>query len=114
MLRAAGHGVTCADLAVDKLPLDAVRSADLVAFHLAMHTATRLAVPIIERVRAMNPGARLCCYGLYAPVNAEYLQGLGVEALIGGEFEEELIRLANRPSPADTVISLDRIAFVKP
>ena len=45
-LRADGHQVTCTDLAVEKLSLDTVRNADLIAFHLPMHTATRLAVPV--------------------------------------------------------------------
>ena len=33
-LRADGHQVTCTDLAVEKLSLDTVRNADLIAFHL--------------------------------------------------------------------------------
>src|ERR1700693_5248746 len=41
-LRADGHQVTCTDLAVEKLSLDTVRNADLIAFHLPMHTAMRL------------------------------------------------------------------------
>jgi radical SAM superfamily enzyme YgiQ (UPF0313 family) len=114
ILRAAGHEVTCADLAVDKLPLDAVGSADLVAFHLAMHTATKLAVPVIELVRRMNPAAHICCYGLYAPTNEAYLRELGVETLLGGEFENELLTLAGGDFRNRTLISLDRIGFVKP
>ena len=45
-VRADGHQVICTDLAVEKLSLNAVRNADLIAFHLPMHTATRLAVPV--------------------------------------------------------------------
>ena len=115
MLRADGHQVTCADLAVDTLPLDAVRTASLIAFHLAMHTATKLSVPVLEQVRKMNPAAHLCCYGLYAPVNADYLRSLGVKTLIGGEFEEELRRIARGTGDAPVkLISLDRIPFVTP
>ena len=44
----------------------------------------------------MNPGAHLCFYGLYAPVNESYLRGLGVETILGGEFEEGLRSLAER------------------
>ena len=61
-----------------------------------MHTATRLAAPVIETARRINAGAHVCCYGLYAPVNAGYLRSLGVETLLGGEFEDELRRLAQR------------------
>ena len=43
----------------------------LIGFFLPMHTATRLALSVIDRVRAINPGARLVAYGLYAPLNAD-------------------------------------------
>ena len=119
-LRADGHEVTCADLAVEKLPPDAVRNAELIAFHLPMHTATRLAAPVIEAARRVNPGAHICCYGLYAPVNAGYLRSLGVETLIGGEFEDELRRLAlrlaagDRSSSAEPLVFFDRMRFETP
>ena len=61
-----------------------------------MHTATRLAVAALPAVRGLNPGAHLCFYGLYAPVNESYLRGLGVETILGGEFEEGLRSLAER------------------
>lgn len=118
-LRGDGHEVACADLAVEKAPLEAVRGADLLAFYLPMHTATRLAAPVIERARRANPRAHLCCYGLYAPVNAEYLRSLGVTTILGGEFEDELRRLALRladaqSAPAESLISLERVHFELP
>jgi len=54
-LARAGHQVTCADLAVGGLPVEEVREAGVVAFHLPMHTATRMAAPLIADVRALNP-----------------------------------------------------------
>ena len=45
----AGHEVVCADVSVEPLDEDAVRDADLVAFYLPMHTATRLAVKVLEK-----------------------------------------------------------------
>jgi radical SAM superfamily enzyme YgiQ (UPF0313 family) len=90
----AGHEVTPVDLSKTKLSDDLIRSADAVAFSLPMHTATRLAVPVIERVKRVNPGVRIACYGLYAPLNAELLRSLGVEAILGGEFEEALVAWA--------------------
>jgi len=96
-----GHGVVCLDLSVGSLDEAAVRAADLIAFYLPMHTATRLAMPVIQQVRQLNPRARLACYGLYAPLNADLLRGLGVETVIGGEFEAALVQLANgQPAPA--------------
>jgi radical SAM superfamily enzyme YgiQ (UPF0313 family) len=93
-LGAAGWTVWCADVAKDRLDEDRVRAADLVAFHLPMHTATRLAMPVIARVRGLNPGVRLCAYGLYAPLNGDALRALGVEDVLGGEFEADLVRIA--------------------
>lgn len=107
-----GHDVACADLAVERLPETRVREAALIAFYLPMHTATRLAMPVIERVKRLNPGARLACYGLYAPINAELLRGLGIEAIAGGEFEAALVKWA-RGEEIPT-ISLDRQVFMTP
>jgi hypothetical protein len=78
-----------------------------------MHTATRLAVQAIERVRLLNPGVQLCCYGLYAPMNAEYLRGIGVQTILGGEFEQGLLDLANGAA-AGPDISLARLQFLPP
>src|SRR5665213_3254918 len=95
-LRAAGWDVACADVAKERLDADRVRAADLIAFHLPMHTATRLALPVIELVRRLNPAARLCAYGLYAPLNGGALRALGVDEVLGGEFEEDLVAIAER------------------
>src|SRR3954452_23607728 len=92
-LGAAGAEVTCLDLAVDKLNEETVAAADMVAFYLPMHTATRLATRVIEQVRTLNPRARIAAYGLYAPMNADLLRRLGVQDVIGGEFEDELASL---------------------
>ena len=93
-LAAAGLDVTCLDLAVEPLDENAIAGAGLIAFYLPMHTATRLAVPLIPRVKATAPEATICCYGLYAPMNEAYLRMLGVDAVLGGEFEEGLVALA--------------------
>src|SRR5712692_6595657 len=119
-LRRAGAEVRCLDLAVDDLDEEAVRDAELVAFYLPMHTATRLAVGVLERVRALNPRAHLCCYGLYAPMNEPYLRELGVQTVLGGEFEQGLRDLTRRWSEGVTghqrapVISLERQKFMVP
>jgi radical SAM superfamily enzyme YgiQ (UPF0313 family) len=102
-LRARGTRVTCVDLSRETLPEDAVKAADLVAFYVPMHTATRLAVAALPAVRELNPKAHLCFYGLYAPVNDTYLRGLGVETILGGEFEEGLRSLAERLGAGNAV-----------
>lgn len=112
-LRARGHLVTCADLSVASLPSVQVAEADLVAFYLPMHTATRLAVPALEHVRSLNRNAHLCCYGLYAPLNESYLRQLGVQSIVGGEFESGLARLADALEPVSQT-SLERLTFLVP
>jgi radical SAM superfamily enzyme YgiQ (UPF0313 family) len=113
-----GHDVECIDLAVAALDHAeaAILAADLVAFYLPMHTATRLAIPVIERVKQLNPRARLACYGLYAPLNRDLLRGLGVETAIGGEFEAALVQLANGKSSADETPArkMPRLSFLIP
>jgi radical SAM superfamily enzyme YgiQ (UPF0313 family) len=89
-MRAAGWDVTCVDVAKQKLQEEHLASVDLIGFHLPMHTATRLAAPIIATARRLNPAARICVFGLYAPLNAEWLRSLGADAVFGGEFEQEL------------------------
>lgn len=118
-LRRGGHSVCCADLSVGALPVLEVREADVVCFYLPMHTATRLAAPLIGEVRRLNSRAHICCYGLYAPLNAEYLRNLGAQTILGGEFEAELSRLPERLSASQAeeaapLISLDRLKFVPP
>lgn len=111
-LTRAGHHVVCLDLAVGSLDGAAVRAAGMVAFYLPMHTATRLAMPVIQQVKQMNPRVRLVCYGLYAPLNADLLRTLGVETVIGGEFEEALVQLANGGKVSTQ--NIDRLTFITP
>lgn len=111
-LARAGHETEIADLAIAPLSEDSVRAADLIAFHLPMHTATRLALPVIEKVKSLNPAARLAAFGLYAPLNAELLRSAGVSAIAGGEFESALVAIAAGESvPA---VSLHRLDFLVP
>lgn len=52
------------------------RGADLIAFYVPMHTATRLAAQMIPKARGLNPTAHIAAYGLYAPMNEAYLRHL--------------------------------------
>ncbi|MFB3077981.1 MAG: CUAEP/CCAEP-tail radical SAM protein, partial [Lysobacterales bacterium] len=120
----AGAEVTCLDLAVQGLDEEAIRAADLVAFYLPMHTATRLVVPLIERVTRLNGGAHLACYGLYAPMNEIYLRRLGMDTILGGEYESGLTALVKRLSAngsashaadqPEPTVSLARQLFITP
>jgi radical SAM superfamily enzyme YgiQ (UPF0313 family) len=95
-LRKRGHLVTSLDLSRQPLDEAAIRTAELIAMYLPMHTATRLAAQLIPALRRLNAEAHYCCYGLYSPMNAEYLRTLGVSTMLGGEFEEGLAHLAGR------------------
>jgi radical SAM superfamily enzyme YgiQ (UPF0313 family) len=113
-LRRAGWDVVCVDVTREKLPRGAVEQADFVGFHLPMHTATRLAGPIIREVREINRAARLCAYGLYAPLNGGWLRSLGVNAIFGGEFEEALTRYATKGEPSIGDRAVPRITYLVP
>ena len=118
--------MVCLDLARQALDEAAVKDAGLIAIYLPMHTATRLAAQLLPVLRALNPHAYLCCYGLYAPMNEEYLRSLGVSTILGGEFESGLVHLAERLSRTEgsngrdhgdqeeAVISLERLQFETP
>jgi radical SAM superfamily enzyme YgiQ (UPF0313 family) len=94
-LGADGWTVACVDAAKEKLRPERLIGPQLIGFHLPMHTATRLAGPVIAAARRANPSARICAFGLYAPLNAEWLRGLGADEIFGGEFEEELAAWAS-------------------
>ena len=125
-LRKRNFDVTCLDLARQALDESAVRAAALIAIYLPMHTATRLAAELLPRLRALNPSAHICCYGLYAPMNAEYLRSLGAGEIIGGEFEGRLLQLAECLARGEGVgtgssaysrellVALDRLQFEVP
>jgi hypothetical protein len=93
-LRTAGWEVASLDLSKQRLDEAVVKGASLIGFHLPMHTATRLAGPAITIVRRLNPSARICAYGLYAPLNADWLRSIGVDDVLGGEFESRLDSIA--------------------
>ena len=111
----------CLDLSLQKLEPGTLEHADLVAVYVGMHTATRIAVQALPRIRALAPAAHLCVYGLYAPMNEALLRGLGVDTVLGGEVEPALLSLCHRlhsdKNPKiqnEPVVNLERIAFQVP
>ncbi len=120
-LKRAGVDVAVADVSRTRLDPGVVQRADLVAVFLPMHTATRLALPVIDRVRALNPAAHICAYGLYGPPNADLLRERGVSTILGGEFEADLVALAQQLSAPAAPIApfappapLRRLRFIPP
>ena len=120
-LKRDGFEVRCLDLSLEQLDAKLLDSARLVAIYVGMHTATRIAVEALPRIRALAPRAHLCVYGLYAPMNQELLRALGVKTILGGEFEPGLANLARRLRAGETcdvqagpVVHLGKIDFLTP
>ncbi len=93
-LQQAGFTADCLDLAVELFDAALIAQADLIAFHLPMHTATRLAVTYAHRIREINPTVHLCFFGLYAALNEPFLRRIGGQTILSGEYESGLVELA--------------------
>jgi radical SAM superfamily enzyme YgiQ (UPF0313 family) len=93
-LERLGYRPAVMDVSVEAFDARRAGRAKLVAVSVPMHTALRIGVTVIDRVRAVNPDCHLCVYGLYASLNAEYLLGHGADSVIGGEAEGPLGELA--------------------
>ncbi len=121
-LRQAGLAVRACDLAVDRLPADALDKITLVAVSLPMHTATRLALPVIAALRRRAPGLPVCAFGLYAPLNEERLREAGVGLILGPECADALVAAARAaiapeaviPGPPAVAASPARVSAVAP
>src|SRR5438093_1240507 len=92
-LRRAGIEADTMDVSVEGFDAEQVKRARFVGISVPMHTALRLGLRVAEEVRKLNPTCHICFYGLYALLNAEHLLGSVADSVIGGEFEEALVRL---------------------
>jgi radical SAM superfamily enzyme YgiQ (UPF0313 family) len=117
----AGYEVKCLDLSQQKLTSELLAPADVVFIYLSMLTATRIASEAMPRIKQMAPGAKIAVYGWYAPVNEKFLRELGVDAVFGGESEEDMLAYASSISEQgehhasrESVINLSRINFMVP
>lgn len=119
-LESAGCEVHCLDLSIQRLDQELLADAALIALYVPMHTATRIAVEAIPRIKQFAPGASLCVYGLYAPMNADLFRSLGVTSILGGEVEPAMLALIEQLrndeeiAGTGTTVCLDKIAFIKP
>ncbi len=106
-LRAAGFAPVAVDTSVETLDDAALQAAHLIAISVPMHTALRLGVQIAERARAVHPDASIVFYGLYATLNADYLLRHLADAVIGGEYEQTLLAVAEALSAGADCETLD-------
>ena len=76
-LEAAGFAPSALDLAVE--PFDAARvlGARLILISVPMHTALRLALQALGRLRELAPEAAIAFHGLYALMHAPLLDRAG-------------------------------------
>ncbi len=100
------------------MTLAALDGVALVAVHLPMHTATRLALPVIAAIRRQRPEVPIAAYGLYGPLNRAQLEAVGVTAVFGPEAEADLVALATATlrgdAPPAAATALPRLAFRVP
>jgi radical SAM superfamily enzyme YgiQ (UPF0313 family) len=114
-LERAGATVSIQDLSVSDFDPGPISDAQMVAFHVPMHTATRLAEQVITGVREINDAAVICVFGLYAPINERHLRGLGADFVLGGEVETDLVSVYKGESGrVEPTISLRRQRFIAP
>ena len=95
-VQSAGYQPHAIDTSVQDLSEAAIRRARFVGISVPMHTALRLGEAVVQRIRALNPEAFICFYGMYAWMNADYLLRNYADAVIGGEYEKPLLELIQR------------------
>ena len=118
-LRDAGASVTVQDLSINSLDEPLIDEADMVGIYIPMHTATRLAEPVIRRIKERQPRAHVCLFGLYAAMNDDHLRSLGADTVLSGEFEHSLVEVfaavaSDIAVPHHRPISLRRQQFKTP
>ncbi len=92
-LEAAGFTPDVVDIAVEPLDIEKVAHACFIGISVPMHTALRLGIHLLQRIREINPDVSICMYGLYAMLNADYLLSHGVDYCISNTASAELVEL---------------------
>ena len=106
-LKAAGFAPDAIDIAVEPLDTEKVARALFIGISVPMHTALRLGVHLVHRIREINPDVSICMYGLYATLNADYLLSHGVDFCISNTRSEELVELVESVIQKKSVERLD-------
>jgi radical SAM superfamily enzyme YgiQ (UPF0313 family) len=95
-LERAGYAPAVLDLSVEALDHEKITRARIVAISVPMHTALRLGAIAAKRIRALNPTAHICVYGLYAALNADELLDACADSVLAGELEDQLVELVRK------------------
>jgi Radical SAM superfamily len=99
-LLAVGHDVECVDLSVGPLDAAALERAEVVAVSVPMHTAMRMARPLLAGIRARHPHVRTCLYGLYAGLDGAQGAAPVADAAFAGEYLAPLVSWVGAREPA--------------
>jgi len=117
-LRQARLDATPLDLSVQQFDDTLAAQATFVGIAAPMHTALRLGIEAARRVRALNPRAHICFFGLYAWLNQDYLLTEIADTIIGGEYEKPLVELISAirsgsrlPAQIDSVSTVSHCAL---
>ena len=131
-LERSGAEVTCLDLSRQPFQENAVRAADVVAFYVPMHTATRLAIRLIEPVRLLNRSRAFMLLrfvrsrerGLFARAwsrrpswagNLRHFCGCSSRGLVSRTaMETARVRSARATGRRNPSIALERLQFIPP
>ena len=116
VLERAGYSPAVLDLSVTGLDKVKVRQAKFIGISVPMHTALRLAVRATRQIREINATCHICFYGIYAALNSEYLLEHFADSVIGGEFEEPLLKLIQGLSDNNSredLLEIEGVSFRK-
>jgi radical SAM superfamily enzyme YgiQ (UPF0313 family) len=118
-LRRAGFAPAALDLAVEPVDQARLAPAQLIVVSVPMHTALRVALDELPRLRALAPAAAIGFTGAYAVLHAAMLRALGAAFTLAGEFEETLVDIARaldrgQPLPHEVAVPLERLRFPPP
>lgn len=103
---AAGHEVRCTDLAVEELDGRDAAWAEAAVFSVPMHTALRLALGVVERLRNGREDLAVALCGLYAPVADGHRVIQAGDLLVAGEAAAPLLSWLERGDPTGLVTEL--------
>ena len=117
-LLAAGHDVRCLDLSIEPWDDAMVAWAQAIAISVPMHTATRLAERVAQRIRQDRPDAPIAFYGLYAGMEHHPDGSNLADAHVAGAYEHGLAgwlsRLDSRADATGSQVDLSRRPSVIP
>ena len=87
---------TLIDLSVEQLDADEIVAADIILLSVPMHTAARIALSILPKLKELNSNAHISAFGLYAIQLEDALSENLLDSAFAGEFEPNLELLLNK------------------